>query len=74
MRPLLLSSLAAAPLDLGDLWAVVLRFGLFGLLRARDPAAARLLEVVSAPVQDGGPLGSRENACFVANRLTYLAA
>lgn len=54
MRSLLLSSLVAAPLDLGELWAVALRFGLFGLLRAHDPAMEQLLDVVSAPVQDGG--------------------
>ena len=66
MRPLLASALAAAPLDLGELWAVALRFGLFGLLRARDPAAQQLLGVVSAPVQDGG-CRSPSPACHCRN-------
>ena len=54
MRPLLTSALTAAPLDLGDLWAVALRFGLYGLLMTRDAAGVEaLLAVVSAPAQDG---------------------
>jgi hypothetical protein len=59
VRPLLVSALAAAPLDLGDLWAVTLRYGLYGLLRARDARALEaLLGVVSAPAQDGALLGA----------------
>lgn len=54
VRPLLVGALGAAPLDLGDLWAVALRYGLYGLLGARDAAAVQsLLAVVASPAQDG---------------------
>lgn len=52
LRALLRSSLAGSPLELADMWGLVVRYGVDGLIRSADHSRlAMLLELVAAPVE-----------------------
>ncbi|KAK9818405.1 hypothetical protein WJX72_012161 [[Myrmecia] bisecta] len=75
VRPLLLGSLAAAPLDMGALWAVTVRYGVNGLASANNEGLRALLDVVAEPTAPGAPSSAIvKRLRNIYNCLTELAA